>query len=127
MHTLDNTGPRWFLVIEFDPEKWTELPEPEQRKYGTEEAYKAAKKDEHATIGLHLATYAPLTMAVDSGGKSIHFWFPCKGTPEATLVRFMGYAISLGADPPTWTRSQFVRMPGAMRDNGTPRRNCSSI
>src|SRR5690349_17937377 len=28
------------------------------------------------------------------------------------------YAVSLGADPATWTRSQFVRMPGGRRDNG---------
>ncbi len=30
----------------------------------------------------------------------------------------MRYAVSLGADPATWTRSQFVRLPGGVRDNG---------
>ena len=30
----------------------------------------------------------------------------------------MRYAVSLGADPATWTRSQFVRMPEGRRDNG---------
>ncbi len=30
----------------------------------------------------------------------------------------MRKAVSLGADPATWTRSQFVRMPDGTRDNG---------
>jgi hypothetical protein len=95
-HTLDNTGLRRFLVIEFDE--------------GT--------SDEHAAILLHLATRAPLVLAVHSGGKSLHGWFYCAGQPEDTLRRFMEYAVSLGADDATWTRSQFVRMPDGTRDGG---------
>lgn len=34
------------------------------------------------------------------------------------MLPFMRYAISIGADPATWTRSQFVRMPDGTRDNG---------
>jgi hypothetical protein len=30
----------------------------------------------------------------------------------------MNYAVSLGADSATWTRSQFVRMPDGMREGG---------
>lgn len=30
----------------------------------------------------------------------------------------MRYAVSLGADHATWTRSQFVRLPDGTRDNG---------
>jgi hypothetical protein len=30
----------------------------------------------------------------------------------------MRYAVSLGADAATWTRSQFVRMPDGLRENG---------
>ena len=37
---------------------------------------------------------------------------------EDRLRRFMNYAVSLGADPATWTRSQFVRMPDGARDHG---------
>jgi hypothetical protein len=95
-HTLSNTGPRRFLVCEFDT--------------GT--------TDEHAATLLHLATRAPLVLAVHSGGKSLHGWFYCAGQPEEKLRRFMEYAVTLGADPATWTRSQFVRMPGGVRDNG---------
>ena len=95
-HTLDNTGPRRFLVIEFDT--------------GT--------ADEHAATLLHLAGRAPLVLAVHSGGKSLHGWFFCEGQPEPMLEKFMRHAATLGADPATWTRSQFVRMPDGTRDNG---------
>jgi hypothetical protein len=95
-HTLETTGPRRFLVIEQDR--------------GT--------IDEQAAVLLHLAERAPLAVAVHSGSKSIHGWFYCIGQAEEKLRRFMQYAVSLGADRATWTRSQFVRMPDGTRDNG---------
>jgi hypothetical protein len=96
---LDNTGPRRFLVIEFD---------------------KAPSFDEQAAIILYLGSYAPLAMVVYSGNKSCHAWFFIEGTDEKLLEqRFMACAIRLGADPATWTRCQFVRMPDGLRDNGT--------
>lgn len=95
-HTLRNTGPRRFLVIEFDD--------------GT--------IDEHASLLLHLATYAPLAVAAHSGGKSLHGWFYCANQVETRLRKFMAYAISLGADAATWSRSQFVRMPDGRRPTG---------
>lgn len=95
-HTLENTGPRRFLVIEQD--------------LGT--------LDEQAGILAHLATHAPLALAVFSGGKSLHGWFSCGGQREDRLRSFMAYAVSLGADRALWTRSQFVRIPDGLRDNG---------
>jgi len=97
-HTLENTGPRRFLVIEQD----------------------SGNVDEQSAILLHLAERAPLALAVHSGSKSIHGWFMAAGQPEDRLHRFMRYAVGLGADRATWTRSQFVRMPGGTRDDGTP-------
>ena len=95
-HTLSNTGERRFLICEFDT--------------GT--------PDEHAAILIHLAGYAPLVCAVHSGGKSLHGWFLVAGQPEAKVQKFFRFAVSLGADAATWTRSQFVRMPDGTRDNG---------
>ena len=95
-HTLEATGPRWFLVIEQD----------------------SGTIDEQSAVLLHLAERAPLAVAVHSGGKSIHGWFYCAGQSEEKLRRFMQYAVTLGADPATWTRSQFVRLPDGTRDNG---------
>ena len=91
--TLENTGLRRFLVIEFD--------------HGT--------TDTHAAVLWHLARLAPLVLVVHSGGKSLHGWFSCLGEDEEKLRRFMRYSAVLGADPATWTRCQFVRMPDGLR------------
>jgi hypothetical protein len=64
-----------------------------------------------------LAERAPLVIAIHSGSKSIHGWFRAAGQTEERLWRFMGDAVSLGADCATWTRSQFVRIPDGTRDN----------
>ena len=95
-HTLENTGARRFLICEFDT--------------GT--------ADEHAALLLNLGTIAPLVCAVHSGGKSLHGWFYAHGQPEERILKFFHYAVAIGADKATWTRSQFVRMPDGTRDNG---------
>lgn len=95
-HALNNTGPRRFLICEFDT--------------GT--------ADDHAALLMHLAGYAPLVCVVHSGGKSCHGWFYVHGEPEDKVRKFFRYAVSLGADRATWTRCQFVRMPDGTRDNG---------
>lgn len=92
-HTLDNTGPRRFLVTEFD----------------------AGTADEQAAIIHHLSGFAPLVMIVASGGKSLHAWWRCWDVPEDAVRRFFTYAVTLGTDSATWTRSQFVRMPMGWR------------
>jgi hypothetical protein len=93
MHTLSNTGARRFLVTEFD----------------------AGTTDQQAALLWHLGKIAPLVMVVFSGGKSLHGWWDCIGADESELERFFRYAVSLGADPATWTRSQFVRLPQGWR------------
>jgi hypothetical protein len=95
-HTLANTGPRRFLVVEFDT--------------GT--------PDEHAALLIHLAKYAPLVSVVHSGGRSLHGWFLAAGWLDTKVAKFFRYAVSLGADPATWTPCQFVRIPDGRRDNG---------
>jgi hypothetical protein len=95
-HTLSNTGPRRFLVIEQD----------------------AGTQHEQAAILAHLAKRAPLVLAVFSGSKSLHGWFYCAGQNEERLRLFMNDAVSLGADHITWTLSQFVRMPDGTREGG---------
>jgi hypothetical protein len=115
-HSLSNTGPRRFLVVEFDFDS----------NRSTTEADLIAQlgadgrdvSDLCACLLLHLAERAPLALVMHSGGKSLHGWFYCAGRTEEMLRRFMSYAVSLGADPATWTRSQFVRMPDGRRDNG---------
>jgi hypothetical protein len=95
-HTLSNTGPRQFLVIEQDQ----------------------GSPDEQAAVLLHLSKIGPLVLVVHSGSKSLHGWFACLGQSDDQLRAFMNNAVTLGGDPATWTRSQFVRMPDGTRDNG---------
>jgi len=95
-HTLANTGPRRFLICEFDQ----------------------GVADAHAALLLHLGQFAPLVCTVHSAGKSLHGWFLVAGQPDVKVEKFFRYAVSLGADRATWTRSQFVRMPDGTRDNG---------
>jgi hypothetical protein len=95
-HSLDNTGPRRFLIIEAD----------------------CGGLDQQAAVIWHLAKVAPLAAVVFSGSKSLHGWFVCKGASEDILLRFMRYAVSLGADKRMWLRSQFCRMPDGRRCDG---------
>jgi len=95
-HTLSNTGDRRFLVVEFDD--------------GT--------LDEQAAILHHLRTKFPLTLVVFSGSKSLHGWFYVQRSNEHHIREFFSYACKLGADPATWTKSQFVRIPNGKRKSG---------
>jgi len=95
-HSLDNTGPRRFLIIEAD---------------------RGDLNQQAAVIG-HLADSAALAAVVFSGKKSLHGWFFCKGTSEEKVLKFMRYAVSLGADERMWLRSQFCRMPDGRRFDG---------
>jgi hypothetical protein len=95
-HTLNNTGPRRFLIIEAD----------------------RGSLDRQAAVIDHLATYAPLAAVVFSGSKSLHGWFVCKGASEDKLLKFMQHAVSLGADSKMWLRSQFCRTPDGHRYDG---------
>jgi hypothetical protein len=114
-HALSNTGPRRFLIVEFDfgasnSDEEAGLLE----RLATEER---DVRDLCAALLLNLAEKAPLALAVHSGGKSLHGWFYCAGVPEETLWGFFQYAVLLGADRANWTRSQFVRMPDGQRKN----------
>jgi len=95
-HSEANTGPRRFLVVEFD----------------------GGPLDQQAAILLHLAEYAPLALVVFSGSKSCHGWFFCAGEAEDKLARFFDYAHSLGADSRMWGRSQFARLADGRRFDG---------
>ena len=120
---LSNTGPRRFLVTEFDfkpvnkqgnPTIWVPL-------INLWQSHGMTVQDACSAIVMHLAQYGPLVMVVFSGNISLHAWWYCSGEPEdegSKLNKFMQYAAVLGADSATYTRSQFVRMPGATRPHG---------
>jgi len=115
-HALSNTGARRFLIVEFD---FDPSNSPEQaRLLGKLRTQRHDVRDLSAALLLHLAEKAPLSLAVNSGGKSLHGWFYCADAPEEKVWRFFHYAVSLGADRAHWNPSQFARMPDGLRDNG---------
>ncbi len=115
-HALSNTGPRRFLIVEFDFDSTNSAEESRLLERLASEGRDV--RDLCAALLLHLAEKAPLTLAVHSGGKSLHGWFHCTGVPEEKVRRFFNYAVSLGADGANWTPSQFARMPDGLRENG---------
>jgi len=120
-HTLKSTCARVYLVIEFDFSEFARDGRTETQWAPLVREWKAiglTLADVGACLHLHLAKRLPLVAAVHSGGKSLHGWYPAFNHTEAQLRSFMEYAVSLGADRATWTRSQFVRMPEGTRENG---------
>lgn len=97
---LANTGPRRFLVCEFDKGPF----------------------EQQASAILRLSEALPLTLVVHSAGKSLHGWWKVAGLPEEQIIDFFKTAVLLGADPATWNRCQFVRLPGGLRDRRTLQR-----
>ena len=98
-HTLDNTGPRQNIVVEFDD---------------------GATPDEQAARHIWLSEFRKLRLVVFSGSKSLHGWYEAQN--EVDDRKFMEEAVRLGGDPKTWLRSQFVRLPNGQRENGTIQR-----
>lgn len=95
---LDNTGPRRWLVLEFD----------------------SGHIDEQARLHWHLreggaALGWPLRLCVHSGGKSLHGWYGPAGD-EGDAFDLQAYAASLGADTAGWNRCQLMRLPGGVRN-----------
>ena len=100
MHTLDNTGPRKYLVVEFD----------------------RGEHADHAAFLHNLHRLIPITMVVYSGNKSLHGWFNVEDLPLPKQISFFREATRLGADTATWNKSLFVRMPDSRRHNGKRQR-----
>lgn len=98
-HCRGNTGPRRFIIVEFD---------------------EIGDHDAQAAILWHLKceTNAKLALVVQSGGKSLHGWFHCEDIPAAHLWAWFSYAVSLGADPRLWLPDQFCRLPDGTHANG---------
>jgi hypothetical protein len=115
-HALSNTGPRRFLIVEFDFNASNS--NEEARLLERLGAEGRDVRDLCAALLLHLAKKAPLGLAVHSGGKSLHGWFYCADVPEEKVLCVFNYAVSLGTDRANWTRSQFARMPDGLRENG---------
>jgi hypothetical protein len=122
--SLENIGPRQFLVVEFDFVETDDVgrPTPGAPMLQRLAAQGVTVLDLCAALHAELSELRPLALVVHSGGKSLHGWYPCNANEEDLMHRFMRFAVSLGADPATWTKIQLVRMPDGVRDNGKRQR-----
>jgi len=94
-HAESNTGPRQYLVTEFDG---------------------AGKPAQMARIrSLTALNSLPLVCIVDSTGKSLHAWWKAHPDEDVNLA-FFSRACQLGADPRLWLKSQFARLPAGTRE-----------
>lgn len=119
---IDTTGPRQFVVSEFDISEdgdWAPYVRDWRNRGITIIDANIALIIEVTTRGL---PRLPLGLMVHSGGKSMHAWCPCSGLTDEQLRPFMARAVRLGADKATWTRCQLVRMPDGTRENGNRQR-----
>ncbi len=72
-------------------------------------------KPMQAALATALNDRAPLVMAVDSGGKSVHAWYRVDGMSAQQQARFFAIACLLGADRTRWDVCGWLRMPGGLR------------
>jgi len=98
----DNVAGRRYVVAEFDDA--------------------AFGKPEQARVASALNSALPLVLAVDSGGKSLHCWFDCRGRDDRDAAAFFAAATRLGADKTRWDPCGWVRMPGGVRVTGNGRK-----
>jgi hypothetical protein len=122
-HAKSNTGPRRFLIVEFDFSKFArdkKTPTVFHDMLCRMEKLGIGVHDMCSTLLLILNQLHPMTLAVSSGGKSIHGWWYVNGQPEASLKSFHNIAVRYGADPRTWWPHQFVRMPDGTRQDSNP-------
>lgn len=85
------------MVFEFDY--------PEGDEHGPKNA------ERFTSFAMAMADFAPLVMAVETGGKSIHFWFDAKDLKKSLKQRFFQIGCLHGADPRLGVKSQIARMP----------------
>jgi hypothetical protein len=122
-HALSATASRVYLAVENDFTQYANDGKPteflplidgwERDGISTLDACAAVLWHLKMTLSLRLV------LGVHSGNISLQGWFAAFDRDEdAELWPFMRLAYSLGADRVTWTRSQFVRLPGGRRQNG---------
>ena len=83
-------------------------------------------KSQQAQLASALGDMAPLVMAVDSGGKSVHAWYAVEAMARQDQARFFAVACLLGADQTRWDICGWLRMPGGLRVKQDPSTSSTS-
>jgi hypothetical protein len=78
-----------------------------------------AKTERFNTFAMTMSEFAPLVLAVDTGNKSIHFWFDAHDVAPKIRAQFFALSCLHGADKRLGVKSQIARMPNVTgADNG---------
>jgi hypothetical protein len=94
----DNIKDRLYMVLEFDKD--------------SEDSDGDAKVERFNSFAVDtFAKYAPLVLALYSGGKSNHFWYALGDLGKKEREAFFNHATAHGADPQLAVSSQVARMP----------------
>jgi hypothetical protein len=64
-----------------------------------------------SSFAMGLSKFIPLKMVVDTGNKSLHFWFDARAAAQAEVDAIFVIACLYGADKQMAVRSQVARMP----------------
>lgn len=94
-----NVRERPYMVLEYDGKK------------GMSEQELAAGVERFTTFAMTVARFAPLVLAVDTGNKSIHFWYDTRKTKPTVVSKFFALARLHGTDKQLAVKSQIARMP----------------
>lgn len=124
--SLANTGPRRFLVTDFDIRPFDKNDAPTIY-------FDLIKRWEAAGVSIQDATAAlisylsgPLVMVVYSGNLSLQAWWFAEGedeSPDSRIRAFFETAVILGADRAGWITCQLFRMPGGLRSSTNRRQS----
>jgi hypothetical protein len=124
---LSNTGPRRFLVVEFDFSYFDRSGRHRTIWYDTLDRLHSMGRtpiDMCASLLSELSMseqatgVCRLALVVFSGNKSLQGWFYVAGKTDQELRPFFTLAVILGADRAMWNRHQLCRMPGGLRFSG---------
>ena len=93
----DNVQARPYMVLEYDGKK------------GMSDSELRAGVERFTTFAMTVAQFAPLVLAVDTGNKSIHFWYDTRKTKPSIVAKFFALARLHGADKQLAVKSQIAR------------------
>ena len=78
-----------------------------------------AQVERFNSFAIELSKFIPLTLAVETGNKSVHFWFNSRHATPKQIETIFTLACLHGADKRMAVRSQIARMPNvSSADNG---------
>jgi hypothetical protein len=124
--SLANTGPRRFIVTDFDIRPFDKNDAPTIYFDLVKRWEAAGVSIQDATAGLISYLSGPLVMVVYSGNISLQAWWFAEGedeSPDSRMRTFFETAVILGADRAGWITCQLFRMPGGLRSSTNRRQS----